>query len=607
MASQLTSGCLMGIMTGAVIENPIMQILGSKKVMGNGNTERYRLLISDGRYFHSFAMLATQLNGMLVAGELSDNTVVCVDRYITSVLNNTGKGDRRVLIILGLTVVRPGEEVGEKLGSPVALPENPEGMAGQNSSSGVSGTVTSAPPPSSGNSYNKKPTYESSVTLVGQQLTHPIVSLSPYQNKWVIKARVMNKSAIRTWSNSKGEGKLFSMDLFDESGEIRATAFKEQCDKFYDMIQVDKVYYISKCQLKPANKQFSTLKNDYEMTFTNDTQVAECMDADIGVPEVSYEFVKIKDIGEKETNSFVDVIGICKDCTNVVQLTSKAGRELRKRELTLVDNSGACINLTLWGDEAENFDGSLQPVILVKGARLNEFGGGKSLGTVSGTCLKINPDIPEAHKLRGWFDNGGANADSTSLSAMSGLGSNASAPLMTLKEAKIRQLGSGEKPDYFSAKVSINLIRNSNSFYRACPQPDCNKKVIDQQNGQFRCEKCAQDFSRFKYRLMLNVNIGDWSGSRWVTCFNDTAETLLGKSAQEVGELIDNENDTSASEAFFSKLAFTTHVMKLRNKMEFYGDTYKIKSTVVSIGPVNYKEYNASLIKSLETLTGIYQ
>lgn len=48
----------------------------------------------------------------------------------------------------------------------------------------------------------------------------------------------MNKSAIRTWSNSKGEGKLFSMDLCDESGEIRATAFKDECDKFYDLIQV---------------------------------------------------------------------------------------------------------------------------------------------------------------------------------------------------------------------------------------------------------------------------------------------------------------------------------------------------------------------------------
>lgn len=48
----------------------------------------------------------------------------------------------------------------------------------------------------------------------------------------------MTKSNIRTWSNARGEGKLFSMDLCDESGEIRATAFKNECDKFYDMIQV---------------------------------------------------------------------------------------------------------------------------------------------------------------------------------------------------------------------------------------------------------------------------------------------------------------------------------------------------------------------------------
>lgn len=54
----------------------------------------------------------------------------------------------------------------------------------------------------------------------------------------MIKARVMSKSDIRTWNNARGEGKLFSMDLCDDSGEIRATAFKNECDKFYDMIQV---------------------------------------------------------------------------------------------------------------------------------------------------------------------------------------------------------------------------------------------------------------------------------------------------------------------------------------------------------------------------------
>ena len=35
--------------------------------------------------------------------------------------------------------------------------------------------------------------------------------------------RVTKKSDIRTWSNARGEGKLFSLELMDESGEIRCT------------------------------------------------------------------------------------------------------------------------------------------------------------------------------------------------------------------------------------------------------------------------------------------------------------------------------------------------------------------------------------------------
>ncbi len=57
-------------------------------------------------------------------------------------------------------------------------------------------------------------------------------------SRWTVKVRVTNKSDIRTWSNSRGEGKLFSLDMMDETGEIRATAFNAECDKFYHMIEV---------------------------------------------------------------------------------------------------------------------------------------------------------------------------------------------------------------------------------------------------------------------------------------------------------------------------------------------------------------------------------
>lgn len=73
--------------------------------------------------------------------------------------------------------------------------------------------------------------------------THPIASISPYQNNWTIKARITAKSPIRTWSNAKGEGKLFSIDLVDESGEIRATLFRDQVDKFYNILQVTSFSY----------------------------------------------------------------------------------------------------------------------------------------------------------------------------------------------------------------------------------------------------------------------------------------------------------------------------------------------------------------------------
>lgn len=73
--------------------------------------------------------------------------------------------------------------------------------------------------------------------------------------------------------------------------------------------------------------------------------------------------------------------------------------------------------LTLWGNDAETFDGSNQPIILVKGARVGEFGGGKTVSLFGGSQMKVNPDIEESHRLRGWFDNGGCNVAVKDISA----------------------------------------------------------------------------------------------------------------------------------------------------------------------------------------------
>lgn len=68
---------------------------------------------------------------------------------------------------------------------------------------------------------------------------------------------------------------------------------------------MDKVYFISKCILKVANKQFTTIKNDYEMTFTNDTVLQDCPDDDARVPKVAYNFVSIDQVTSHDAGGVV--------------------------------------------------------------------------------------------------------------------------------------------------------------------------------------------------------------------------------------------------------------------------------------------------------------
>lgn len=81
------------MMQGGDYEQPVMQVLGIKKVVTGGtDKQRHRILLSDGRHSVSFAMLTTQL--LEKVGPVTPMTVVRVQRFITSVVNNSGKGDQ---------------------------------------------------------------------------------------------------------------------------------------------------------------------------------------------------------------------------------------------------------------------------------------------------------------------------------------------------------------------------------------------------------------------------------------------------------------------------------------------------------------------------------
>lgn len=70
-----------------------------------------------------------------------------------------------------------------------------------------------------------------------------------------------------------------------------------------------------------------------------------------------------------------------------------------------------------------------------------------------------------------------------------------------------QHLEDSKKNDYFKIKATVLLFRTNNCFYKACPVEECKKKVVDLENGMYRCEKCNYDYPNFKYCLIGTVCI----------------------------------------------------------------------------------------------------
>lgn len=127
----------------------------------------------------------------------------------------------------------------------------------------------------------------------------------------------------------------------------------------------------------------------------------QCEDQD-SAPQIKYNFVALAELAEVEKDTLVDVLGIVKENGELGEITAKATqKQIKKRELIIVDKSGYSCKVTLWGKQAENWVHSEEGIFAFKGAKVGDFGG-KTLSMGGQSTTAADPDIPEAHELRGW-------------------------------------------------------------------------------------------------------------------------------------------------------------------------------------------------------------
>ncbi|CAI7568295.1 unnamed protein product [Penicillium pancosmium] len=586
-ASQVTVGALGSIFdeTKPQVHEPIVQCVQIKPLPPQpGHQERYRAVFSDiANYVQT--MLASQANHVVTDGSLRKGCFV----KLKSFQANSVKG-KKILIILDLEVMKELGEA-EKIGEPKPLEikadddEKPQPTA--ISSNGFYG---SKPPAAPAQQQNRaQPTRGPSAGTHAS--IHPIEAISPYNNKWTIKARCTNKSPIKTWHNKNGEGKLFSVNLLDDSGEIRATGFNDQCDMLYDLFQEGGVYYISSpCRVQMAKKQFTNLNNDYELTFERDTVVEKAEDQH-DVPQIRFNFTTVGDLQTVEKDTTTDVIGILKEVGETSQIVSKGtGKPYDKRELGLVDNTGFSVRLTIWGATAVNFNVAPESVVAFKGVKVSDFGG-RSLSLLSSGSMTVDPDIGEAHKLKGWYDAQGRTENFTSHASLSGAtgSSMKSDKFKTVAQVTEEQLGMSDQVDYFSLKATVVFIKQDATWcYPACLSERCNKKVTELDPGQWRCEMCDKSHPKPEYRYIMPLSVSDHTGQLWLSCFDDTGRLIMGMSADDLMQL--HEDDPVAFGEVFQEANCRTWNFRCRAKLDTYGEQQRVRYQVSSASAINYSE-----------------
>ena len=102
----------------------------------------------------------------------------------------------------------------------------------------------------------------------------PIGALNQFSQEFRFKARVVKKPPLRQYTNQKGSGQIMGIDLIDREGTmIQATLFNEMAEKWYPKIEENKVYIFANGKVGLSNKRFTSIKNDYSLTFGLETEI----------------------------------------------------------------------------------------------------------------------------------------------------------------------------------------------------------------------------------------------------------------------------------------------------------------------------------------------
>lgn len=454
----------------------------------------------------------------------------------------------------------------------------------------------------------------SSPSAANSKIT-PLKALNSYiPGPWKIKARVLTKSDVRKFNNSRGEGQLFKVDLKDPSGEMSATFFGRAVDKYHPMLKCGQVYTFQRGQVKAANKRYDS--GDFVLSFEERAEI-KAVEEDSTIPRMSYDFKPLCDVANMPPETSVDVKAVVYSVQAPFTFVAKtSNKEMTKREIGLWDPSGpsghSTMELVLWNERAVGTDFEIGAVVFLKKVRISEFNQMKSLS--SPAQLELHPDHEDSfllmRKFKEFQDSG------KELPSPSKPYSNASSgQRKTIEECKQEDLklaspgalpGGPEKGVHkHMVKATLTSLPTDRApYYSACPQQvesnapvsrpaatmrTCNKKVSQRDNGEWTCMGGhVSSYPEFRYLCRLNVL--DHTDQMEVNLYDDVMKNLLGREARDYVAIFEAAHNGGEGaqplQEVNEKMEWKRYSLVLRSSKEIWQENERVRYSVDSAQPI---------------------
>ncbi|EMD45158.1 replication protein A 70 kDa DNA-binding subunit [Entamoeba histolytica HM-3:IMSS] len=426
----------------------------------------------------------------------------------------------------------------------------------------------------------------------------PFSLLTTFGSKLIIKGRVVSKNDKFKYA----KGNLFSFVLQDKDGaEIKATCFNDVCDEKFDQIKVGETYYITKADYKQSNgKGYRSAKMiDLDMIIGKYTIIQKSSDE---VPMIS-SIVPIADLVESPVDATYDICAFLVD--KGPEQTYK--NEKAKVTLTFMDQSSYAVEVDFWNEDIDKTKDMENGVVYVlTSLKLKEFKY-KTLTVTKATKILSNTDIEQYDEasLVNKFIQEHTTPEGITVSDLRYL---ANETTVEFKSGDIRIADQlyclrklEEKTSETSEDVKANvygyftMFKVDNGFcYLSCP--DCKKKIVE---GSTFCEKCQKDIQPMR-RFIVRASIADSTSSIWVTIFDEEMKKIIGKSADEMYEI--NEQDSELFENLFKQLTFIECRFHLICKKDEYNGETRTRFTVNFIQVLDNIASGTEEMKSLERM-----